>query len=274
MQRFISDWEPAPRRTGPEETLFAIGDVHGCTAQLDVLLGMVREAIAAAGDRRCALVMLGDYVDRGPDSIGAVRRIAGLQREFGIPVTALRGNHDQYLIDAMGRSHDRRDFGIWLWNGGGTTLDELGVSSGAVELVEPALTARQIRAALGSELVAFLDRLELYKRFGDYLFVHAGVHPQRTVEMHEPEELMWIREPFLAGRGWRHPYAVVHGHTPIGPEVRDHRIGVDSGCFRTGVLTAVELKDGLMRLHLATDARGLAELPSSEARRFAPAPRA
>ena len=62
-----------------------------------------------------------------------------------------------------------------------------------------------------------------------------------------------IREPFLTGAGWSHDFAVVHGHTPLGPDVQRHRIGVDSGCFRTGALTAVELTDDRLRFHVVAD---------------------
>ena len=76
-----------------------------------------------------------------------------------------------------------------------------------------------------------------------------GSTRSRPLEAQGLDELIWIREPFLTGRGWRHSFAVVHGHTPFGPEVLPHRVGTDSGCCHTGVLTAVELADDRLRFH-------------------------
>ena len=99
LYAFRSDWEPGPRRTPPDTTLLAVGDVHGCAAHLDALLGWLGPVIARAADagRRCMLVMIGDYVDRGPDSLGVLDRLGGLEAALGVPVHLLLGNHDQFL---------------------------------------------------------------------------------------------------------------------------------------------------------------------------------
>ena len=95
---------------------------------------------------------------------------------------------------------------------------------------------------------------------GGYLFVHAGVQPAQPLETQQAADLIWIREPFLTGVGWCHDFAVVHGHTPLGPDVHTHRIGIDSGCFRTGALSAVELADDRLRFHVVSDAPDPGEL--------------
>ena len=104
----------------------------------------------------------------------------------------------------------------------------------------------------GPRLIRLLRDLVPVWRAGGYLFVHAGVDPARAPENHDLADLVWMREPFLDGAGWRHPFAVVHGHTPCGPEVLPHRVAIDSGCFHTGVLTAVELADDRLRFHCVT----------------------
>ena len=228
-----------------------MGDVHGCAAHLDALLGRLGPVVARAADagRRCMLVMIGDYVDRGPDSLGVLDRLGGLEAALGVPVHLLLGNHDQFLREALRIMPDPGVLELWCENGGDTTLAECGIERVAIEGADPAAIAARLRAALGPARIRLLRGLAPGWRADGYLFVHAGVDPTRPLRSHGLDELIWIREPFLSGQGWRHPFAVVHGHTPFGPEVLPHRVGTDSGCFRTGVLTAVELADDRLRFH-------------------------
>jgi serine/threonine protein phosphatase 1 len=254
LYRFASRWEPAPRRTPPDTTLLAIGDVHGCAAHLDAMLVVLAGLIAEtrAQGRRCEVVLLGDYVDRGPDSPGVLARLPGLGERMGVPVHLLRGNHDQFLLDMLGANPSHDELGLWCWNGGDTTLAQLGVTADELRDADLSEVAARLRDRLGPAVVEVLERLSLHHRIGNYLFVHAGVHPRRGLELQGIDELLWIREPFLETPTWPHPFAVVHGHTVLGPEVRPHRVGLDSGCFVTGVLTAVELADDRLRFHGVT----------------------
>ena len=252
---FASGWEPAPRRTSPDTTLLAIGDVHGCAAHLDAMLARLAGVIAEASaqGRRCELVLLGDYVDRGPDSPGVLARLPGLGERMGVPVHLLRGNHDQFLLDMLDHP-DLETAALWCLNGGVTTLAQLGIAAEELEDDDLSGVAARLRQRLGPTIVGLLERLPLHHRIGDYLFVHAGVHPRRRLEWQGADEFLWIREPFLEPATWPHPFAAVHGHTILGPEVRPHRVGSDSGCFATGVLTAVELADDRLRFHgIASD---------------------
>ena len=248
---FRSNWERAPRLTRPGTTLLAVGDVHGCPAHLIAMLTLLESVIAQACEqgRGCELVMIGDYVDRGPDSLGVLKRLGGLAERLGIPVHLLRGNHDQFLIEFLHAIPHADVLESWGANGGYTTLAECGIDLHEIARADPAEIAAHVRARLGPGLVELLQGLAPYWRSGGYLFVHGGVDPTRPLETHSVDDLVWIREPFLSGEGWRHPFAVVHGHTPLGPEVFPHRIGIDSGCFHTGVLTAVELANDWLRFH-------------------------
>lgn len=254
MHAFVSEWETAPARTPPATTLLAVGDVHGCLEQLSAMCSLLGPVIAgtARQGRSCELVMMGDYVDRGPDSLGVLRRLGGLGQDLGVPVHLLRGNHDQYLIDAMRQMPHEGALESWAFNGGLTTLLECGIDPDAFLAPDPAEIASALRQRLGPELLALLKATLLTWRSGDYLFVHGGVDPRRPLEMHRLDELLWMRDPFLDGEGWSHPFAVVHGHTPEGPDVLAHRVGTDSGCFFSGVLTAVELADDQLRFHLVS----------------------
>ena len=204
---------------------------------------------AGAEGRDCVLVMIGDYVDRGPDSLSVLRRLCGLEARLGVSVHLLLGNHDQLLRESLRIMPDPDVLELWCENGGDTTLAECGIDPEAVRRADPAEIAARLRARLGASLIKLLRGLAPVWTSGGYVFVHAGVDPTRPLEAHGLDELLWIREPFLGGEGWPHKFAVVHGHTPLGPEVFSHRIGIDSGCFYSDVLTAVELADDRLRFH-------------------------
>ena len=276
LHAFASRWETAPRPL-PGVMLFAVGDVHGNLALFDALLDLIRPEIqrARSAGLACELVLLGDYVDRGPDSLGTLRRLIGLDALLGIPVHALCGNHDQYLIDFL--FADRPDptrFEHWCGNGGLTTLAELGIRRAEIGNRDPADLAARARTMAGPDLLRLLKRLELTWQRGDYVCVHAGVHPGRALAEQEPRELITVREPFLGGKNWPHPIIAIHGHTIRGPEVLDHRIAVDSGAYRTGVLSAVQIEgDRLRFLNVTSEPKlkAFKRLPGlDQRRRFEP----
>ncbi|MDT8345850.1 MAG: metallophosphoesterase, partial [Thermohalobaculum sp.] len=157
--------------------IYAIGDVHGCTNSLGTMHRLIRDHLAHAPVPDWRIVHVGDYIDRGPDSRGAVAMLAALGADPR--VVCLRGNHDQYLIEFLA-DPDADTFDNWLFNGGTTTLAEYGADPG-----EPVLVGRTRRrelhailtAALPAPHRAFLDGLGLSLRLGDYLFVHAGLRP-------------------------------------------------------------------------------------------------
>lgn len=255
---FSSTWIPAPRPTPGDATLLAIGDVHGHLDHLEAMLSVLAPVLQAAQveRRRSELVMIGDYVDRGPSSLAVLDLVAGLEARLGVPVHALRGNHDLYLEHFLfAEAFDPSLVDIWCINGGTTTLAELGVRREDLLTRDPLTVRAAARERAGQRVLGLLQRLELSWSIGDYVFVHAGVHPARSLAEHKAEELLWLREPFLSAGTWVHPFAVVHGHTIRGPEVCPHRVGIDSGAYGTGVLTAVELADDRLRFHCVSDSR-------------------
>ena len=259
--------------------LFAIGDVHGHAEHLDALLDVLRPEIARARARGRAgeLVMLGDYVDRGPDSVGVLRRLIGLNRALGIPVHLLRGNHDHYLIEFLLAEWPQPGaLEAWCGNGGLTTLAELGIRRTEAMNRHPADLAARARDRAGPEIVGLLRRIELSRASGGYVFAHAGVSRSLPLAEHGHREFLCLREPFLSGKHWRHPFTVVHGHTIRGPEVLPHRIAVDSGTYRTGVLTALQIDGGHLRFLCVTSepkCKSFKRLPGlKQGRRFS-APR-
>lgn len=225
----------------PEGTLlYAVGDIHGRSDLLDRMLDEIAHDAAAAGDATTRiLVFLGDYVDRGPDSHGVVERlVSGLPE--GFETHCLKGNHEGLLLDFL---DDPASLELWLYNGAETTLRSYGVDVDALARERSPAQVWRDRFAerLPDAHRAFLESLALSATFGDYFFAHAGVRPALPLDGQRAQDLIWIREPFL-GSDQDFGKVVVHGHTP-GPEpvVRYNRIGIDTGAWTTGRLTALRL---------------------------------
>lgn len=233
----------------PGVRVYAVGDIHGRADLLRRLIGLVAADADAAPRLQPYLIFLGDYVDRGPDSREVIDLlIGGLPRHFG--AVFLKGNHE----DALLRFLEAPATGAhWLSYGGDATLRSYGVPLPAEGTAEQQLTALRDRLArrLPPRHRAFLEHLRLCVSIGDYFFVHAGVRPGIPLDSQDAEDLMWIRDPFLAART-DHGKVVVHGHTIVEePEERPNRIGIDTGAYATGRLTCLVL-EGETRRFLST----------------------
>lgn len=227
----------------PGERIYAVGDVHGCLAEFERLVAAIRSDAAQRAALPTRILILGDFVDRGPSAsqvLAAVKRFASASERF----TVLLGNHEQLMAEAI--EGDVRALASWLSVGGDETLLSFGVDASLVRegACEALLQAAQRK--IGAEVLAWLQRLPLSYRSGDVVFVHAGVRRGVAVERQSAKDLLWIREPFLSDREPR-SFLVVHGHTvyPDGPCWEDHRIGIDTGAYRTGRLSAIGLEGDL-----------------------------
>lgn len=237
---FRSDAEVA--RTPEGRCVYAIGDVHGRADLLDALLERI-EADAAGGDHvgLPVLVFLGDYIDRGLQSRAVLDRILAID-PGRFELRFLKGNHEAALLDFL---DDPATGPFWMTIGGAETLYSYGVSAPAYDAAPEAYAeaAAALRAAMPAAHLAFLAALELTARYGDYLFVHAGVRPGRSLAAQDERDLLQIRDTFLRHKG-RFGFTVVHGHTPAGDVYQDERrIGLDTGAYATGRLSAVRLRD-------------------------------
>ena len=229
---------PAPGWLKPGRRVYAVGDVHGCADQLHALHRRIERDVAASPVEHGLLVHLGDYVDRGPDSAGVVRLLAGLSFLAGMAVVNLRGNHEQMMLDALRGGGGEAEH--WLGNGGDATLASWGVS--------PDEPVRTWAAAIAPPALAFVQALPLYHRVDGYVFVHAGLRPGRPLQAQSAEDMLWIRAGFLEHLGPILPEApetgVVHGHTPaVRPERAGRRLGIDTGAVMGGVLTCAVLEE-------------------------------
>lgn len=222
--------------------LYAIGDVHGRSDLLDDLFAQIAADLKSA-PASALTILLGDYVDRGPDSFGVVARLA--RGDVPTPFCALRGNHEDVLLRFL---DDESLLDSWRRFGGVETLHSYGVDVSDVMRGRGFEKARDaLRARMPQEHASFLEETRMFAEYGDYFFVHAGIRPSAPLNRQRAEDMLWIRDEFLNASGaWEK--VVVHGHTPVtSPDVRRNRINIDTGAFATGVLTAVVLEGASFR---------------------------
>lgn len=234
--------QPAPR-TEPGQRIYAIGDIHGRIDLFAALMDMIVADAASVADRSPVLICLGDYIDRGPASDRIIESLIGPPPD-GFQTHYLMGNHEDMMlqfIDGTGSAD------VWLNNGGEQTL----AAYDCAGVEDPALIRQKLRANVPARHLAFLRSLKSHRQEGGYLFVHAGIRPGVAIDLQSDTDMMWIREAFLKS-GEDFGKIVVHGHTVRPePEIRANRIGIDTGAWRTGVLTCLVL-DGEERKFLST----------------------
>ena len=223
--------------------IYAVGDVHGHLDALDPLIKVIgKDALASSPAERPLLIFVGDYVDRGPASAGVVDLILSLKAQAAFEVHCLKGNHEEALLQFLGEP----GFGpTWAEYGGAATLASYGVHppTSRTDTDVWDITAQAFAAVLPPAHLAFYQSLELMITVGDYGFVHAGIRPGIALDDQTERDLLWIRNPFLEWTG-RHEKIIVHGHTPLeAPQLLPNRIGIDTGVYATGILTAVRLDE-------------------------------
>lgn len=232
----------APHASTPDGTVvYAIGDVHGHLTLLRRLEAQIAEDMAARPAARRVVVYLGDYVDRGPDSRAVIDHLLTAPLP-DCECVHLLGNHEQWLLRFL---DDPAAGAAWLRNGGRETLISYGVS---VPMQVQTAPMDEVRAAFSNALPSahrrFFERMPRSHREGGYFFAHAGVRPGVPLDAQDPNDLLWIREEFLYADA-DFGAVVVHGHTPTHtPEEHHNRIGIDTGAFMSGLLTAVILDGG------------------------------
>jgi len=220
--------------------VYAIGDVHGRADLLGRLLVQIRhDAAAADPDTAATLIFLGDYVDRGFQSREVIDLL--LSDACGALETVfLRGNHELAMLEFL---NEPSTGPRWATYGGAETLVSYGVQPpGPGDPPESWVRAcEELARALPEAHRRFLDSLPVSVRLGDYLFVHAGVRPGVPLDHQSEDDLLWIRDDFINDRTVFEA-VIVHGHTPVNVPYRDaRRIGVDTGAYMSGRLTAVRI---------------------------------
>lgn len=235
-------------RGKPGSRAYAIGDIHG---RLDLLNQIIDEMMTDVASRPAGetfVVFLGDLIDRGPCSCEVVERLR-LFRPDWAKVKFLGGNHEQVLLDIL--DGKRGVLKSWLKFGGAECAKSYGIDPELLSRLDETKALEHVRANIPAAHQEFIRSFGDTFRFGDYLFVHAGIRPGVALNEQSRSDLRWIREPFLTD-GKDHGFVVVHGHTIFeGIDERPNRIGIDTGAYRTGVLTALAVEED-RRWYLST----------------------
>jgi len=235
----------------PGQRVYAVGDIHGRVDLFAALAEAIDADDAAAVPADTTVVLLGDLVDRGADSAGVIALARAWQHRRRVRILA--GNHEEMFLRSFASLETFRHF---LRHGGRETVLSYGVDRTAFAQADMEEAQDFMRAAVPDEDVAFLKGFEDMIAIGDYLFVHAGIDPAVPIEEQQIHNLRWIREPFLSNA---EPYGkvVVHGHTiSDAPEDCGNRIGIDTGAFMTGRLTALVLEGTQRRYIEAVESEG------------------
>jgi serine/threonine protein phosphatase 1 len=251
FKRLFSRKAEAPaavHRAPAGERIYAIGDIHGRLDLLDALLAKIDADDGERGPAKTRLIILGDLPDRGPDSRGVIERLMALA-QTNTDIIFLIGNHEELMIRTW--EGDRQVAGTFNRVGGRATLLSYGVSSDEYDSWDLSELAEKTARYVPQSHIDFMRGFRDYYRAGDYLFVHAGIAPGIAIEDQDPVDMRWIRRSFLESTA-DHGVMVVHGHTITGSvDERPNRIGIDTGAFESGILTAIGV-EGEDRWFLST----------------------
>lgn len=220
---------------------WVIPDIHGYAETLRALLAQIRPS------KEDHLIFLGDYIDRGPNSKAVIDEIISLQ-EKGHRVTPLLGNHEEYFL--LNYYHTKKNQGFfnrfksnsikkeWFEFGGKETMRSFGVKS--ILNIEP-------------KYIEWMEKLEYYKEFKDYVIVHAGLNFKSDDVFQDKHTMLWAKEFQIIPSKISYRQ-IIHGHTPVDLEYIHHCIGqenhefidLDNGVYMTkklgfGNLMAFEL---------------------------------
>lgn len=244
-----------PIASAPEnEVVFAVGDIHGRADLLRALAPAIWKARGEKDGKHTTVIFLGDYIDRGPASDEVLDILIGLENSKAVDWVFLRGNHEQALIDFIEDPDAGPAWGEW---GGRETMASYGVDGpyGADSRLWR-MARDSLEAAMPKQHLAFLRGLPLSHWAGDYFFAHGGARPGVPLDRQSERDLLTIRQPFLqSGKGFEK--VVVHGHSIAAEVHSDHRrIGIDTGAYATGTLTAVRLEGDSRRLLQTRDQGG------------------
>ena len=225
--------------------IYAIGDVHGCYSELLRLeQRIVADAALDPGSK--LLVMLGDYIDRGPNSRAVLEHLCRPPPP-GFERVALCGNHDDSFWRFLQAPTDNRS---WLDFGGKETLYSYGID--ASQILRQGGGVEGLAQAANDKMPGahrdLLETMPIALSVDSLIFVHAGIRPGIPLENQVDSDLMWIREPFLS-EGSALASVVIHGHSPsTDATFSKGRIGIDTGAYATGKLTALKIAEGRARV--------------------------
>jgi serine/threonine protein phosphatase 1 len=215
--------------------IYAIGDVHGRADLLEQMFTRIDAHIAARPVDRPIQVLVGDYIDRGPNSREVLDRL--IERAASSETVLLKGNHETSILEFLRNPSMLQS---WSQMGGLETLMSYGVTpSLKADAQDRRELAIALQAALPKSHLIFLEGLQSSFSCGGFFFAHAGVRPGVPLAEQREEDLLWIRDDFLLYEG-KFAKIIVHGHTPVrAVDMRPNRINIDTGAYATGKLSCV-----------------------------------
>ena len=236
LLKFVKGRAPRGYSVPDGRRIYAIGDIHGRLDLLDRLIGLIERDDGGRVAADTLIIFLGDFVDRGPDARGVIER--AMELSAGPWNTRfLMGNHEEVFLRAI--HGDLRALRLMLRIGGRETILSYGVDADNYRKLGFEELARVLKEKVPEEHVSFLSSFEESIEVGDYLFVHAGIRPGVTIGQQSGTDMRWIRDDFLRHRD-SYGKLVIHGHNITdNVDIRSNRIGIDTGAYATGRLTAV-----------------------------------
>ncbi|NCP10629.1 MAG: serine/threonine protein phosphatase [Sphingomonadales bacterium] len=229
----------APASVPAGRRVYAIGDIHGRHDLLIDLLGQIEDDDRSRGAAETTLIFLGDLIDRGPDSRKVIETVMALS-DSEMDVRIIAGNHEEVFVQAA--SGDAKAAKFFTRIGGRETILSYPIDEADYLALEYDQLAERLLTLIPRDHVDFVAGFDDAITIGDYLFVHAGIMPGRPLDRQRTEDTRWIRDRFLDDER-DHGKVVVHGHT-ISDDVEefDNRIGIDTGAYCNGRLTAIGLE--------------------------------
>lgn len=211
---------------------YVVGDIHGCLAEVRYL---IEQLPLELGDR---LVFLGDYIDRGPHSMGVVSYLLELPKQANVNAVFLKGNHEDMFLDYLGLAGNHGD--VFLANGGLATLASYGISA-------PSFGGAEVAEQLPRAHLNFYQNLKTFCIVNAYLCVHAGIQPLKKLEEQTAAEMYWIRGEFIRNPH-KLPFTVLFGHTPQKEALFDlpYKIGLDTGLVYGNKLSCLAIEEKVL----------------------------
>lgn len=240
---------PIDNASVPEgRRVYAIGDVHGRNDLLNILIEKILADNSGRSSAESEIIFLGDLIDRGPDSAQVIETTMQLKKNASA-VRFLMGNHEEvYLAAVRGEEKAVRFFNRI---GGRETILSYDITMKEYIGLDMAQLTERMPSLIPQHHIDFVSAFENMITIGDYAFVHAGIKPGVALSEQKPKHLRWIREEFLEEDS-PHEKVIVYGHTISDNVVEaNNRIGIDTGAYESGKLTALVL-EGSERRYLDT----------------------
>jgi serine/threonine protein phosphatase 1 len=216
--------------------VYAVGDIHGRLDLLERLIEAIEKDDASRPAATTEIIFLGDLIDRGPQSAQVVERLRTFATERP-GVRFLLGNHEEVFLKAL--AGDLEALAFFTRFGGRETLLSYGMTAAAYCAADYETLLELLRDIVPAEHRTFLENFEDMIIVGDYAYVHAGIRPTEPLASQRGSDLRWIRREFLTHRG-RLEKMIVHGHSIADDvEILPHRIGLDTGAYASGTLSAM-----------------------------------